>query len=374
MNVPPEPRNKKPQQPSYKRKRQRKRQQWMLPAAGLATLLAVTGCAGPGVDSDDVTLKFAEGFSASHPIAANGSMYFLDRLREEGPDVGISVEFYPSSQLGSFEDVPTMLSSGIADISDVVPAYLSAQLPLSSAFDLPGYTTDSCVGAAAVSRSVAEGSTAREQEIEQLGVRPLWSVLLTGYELMTSEPTTDPHGRQGAILRSPGGAVDRVVDAMGAAGVSMPLGDMYEAASRGTVDGTVASPTSMAPYKLAEVLPNSTIGAELGSVAVLYSISEQQWSELNDEQRVVVTEAAEATEQNLCAKLNELLPEAQDQMEKDGTTLHRLTPDQKSEWAQKVSMPARENWRSDLTDMGLPAEAVLEEWEAALRKEESADE
>lgn len=346
----------------------------MLSSAGLATLLTVTGCATPAEDSDNVTLRFAEGFSASHPIAANGSAYFLDQLSEKGSDVGISVEFYPSSQLGSFEDVPTMLSSGIADISDVVPAYLSAQMPLSSAFDLPGYTTDSCVGAAAVSRSVAEGSTTREEEIEQLGIRPLWSVLLTGYELMTSQPATDPHSQQGAVLRSPGGAVDRVVDAMGAAGVSMPLGDMYEAASRGTVEGTVASPTSMAPYKLAEVLPNSTIGAGLGSVAVLYSISEQQWSELNDEQRAVITEAASATEQNLCKKLNELLPESQAQMEEDGTKLHRLTPEEKAEWAKEVSLPARQNWRSDLTDMGLPAEAVLEEWETALRKEEKADE
>ena len=370
MNVPSEPRNKKLQPSSCKRRRQR----WVLPAAGMAALLTVTGCGGPAEDSGDVTLKFAEGFSASHPIAADGSVYFLDQLSEKGPEVGVSVEFYPSSQLGSFEDVPTMLSSGIADISDVVPAYLSAQLPLSSAFDLPGYTTDSCVGAAAVSRSVAKGSTAREQEIEQLGIRPLWSVLLTGYELMTSEPATDPHGQQGAILRSPGGAVDRVVDTMGAAGVSMPLGDMYEAASRGTVDGTVASPTSMAPYKLAEVLRNSTIGAELGSVAVLYSISEQQWSELNDQQRIVVTEAAEATQLHLCKKLNQLLPESQEQMEKDGTTLKRLTPDQTSNWTEEVSMPARENWRSDLTDMGLPAEAVLNEWETALRKEESSNE
>ena len=340
----------------------------------LTAALGLAGCSGPQPASEEVTLRFAEGFSQSHPIAANGSLYFIEQIQKKGAQAGLKVEFYPSAQLGSFEDTPTILSSGIADVSDVVPAYLSAQMPLSSVFDLPGYTRDSCVGDAAVARLTADGSITREQEIDQLGIRPLWSVLLTGYELMTAEPSTQPLGQRGAILRSPGGAVDRAVETMGAAGVSMPLGDMYEAVSRGTVDGTVASPTSMAPYKLAEVLRNSTIGADLGSVAVLYSISEQQWSELNDEQRSIVDEVAAATQKNLCEQLNELLPKSQTQMEEDGTTLNRLTPEQQAQWDEEVSLPARESWRSDLTDMGLPADEVLEEWETALREEEDSDE
>lgn len=345
-----------------------KRKLWMLSASGLVALLTATGCTAPSEADGEVVLKFADNFSTTHPITAHGSLYFVEQLREKGPEVGIDIEFYPSGQLGQFEDIPTMLSSGIADVSGVVPAYLSTQMPLSSAFDLPGYTTDSCVKAEATTHAVAEGSTLREQEIEDLGVRPLWSVSLTGYELMTSEPATDPNGQRGAVLRSPGGAVDRVVEEMGAAGVSMPLGDMYEAISRGTVDGTVASPISMAPYKLAEVLRHSTIGADLGSVAILYSISDQQWSELNDEQRAVVTEAA-AAERNLCEKLNELLPGSRAQMAEDGTTLNELSQEQQAVWAREVSEPARQAWRSDLTDMGLPAGEVLHEWQNALREE-----
>lgn len=352
----------------------RRSRRWMFPLTGLVAVFLATSCAATSAQGGDTVLRFADNFSPSHPITANGSMYFVEKLRETGPAVGLDVEFYPSGQLGAFEDVPTMLSSGISDVSGVVPAYLSAQMPLSSAFDLPGYTTDSCIGAAAVTRAVSEGSTTREDEITPLGVHPLWSVLLTGYELMTSAPATDPNTQNGAILRSPGGAVDRVVDEMGAAGVSMPLGDMYEAISRGTVDGTVASPTSMAPYKLAEVLRHSTIGAGLGSVAVLYSISEQKWSELNDEQRNVITEAAAATEAHLCQKLNELLPESRQQMADDGTTLDVLTPAQQDVWTAEVSEPAREQWRADLTDMGLPAGDVLDEWESALREEGYTDE
>lgn len=333
--------------------------------------LGLVGCAAEASDGDRVTLTFGDGYSTSHPVTKYGSLVFLEEIRENGPAVGLDIEFFPNAQLGALEDVPTMLTSGISDLSPVVPAYLSAQIPMSSAFDLPGYTDDACVGASAVTKAISPGTTLRQEEVDALDVVPMWSVYLQGYELMTSEPAEDPRGQRGAILRSPGGAVDRVVAEMGAAGVSMPLGEMYEAVSRGTVDGTVASPISMAPYGLAEVLKHSTIGAELGAVTVFYSMSGSQWAELNEEQRAVVRDAATTTERALCGELNRLLPESQAQMEQEGTTLNHLTPEAKALWQREVSTPAREKWQHDLDSMGLPASAVINEWEAALEEVQS---
>lgn len=357
-----------------RRRRAAKHRLSLFAVSGLVTILAATGCSSSSTGQDGtVTLRFADNFSTSHPITANGSMYFVDQVREKGPAVGLDVEFFPAGQLGKWGDVPTMLTSGIADVGGVTPAYLSAQMPLTSGFDLPGYTSDSCVGAAAVMRASDEGSVAYKNEIRPMDIHPLWGVQLTGYELMTTKQVTDPHSMRGSVLRSPGGAVDRVVDAIGGAGVSMPLADMYEAISRGTVDGTVASPTSMAPYGLADVLQYSTIGAKLGSVSILYSMSNEQWSALNDKQRAVVEDAARSAQQNLCRELNVLLPKSQVKMEQDGTTLTRLSPKQQAEWKAEVSQPAREAWLSDLSDMGLPAAELLAEWEAALRAEGFTD-
>lgn len=351
-----------------------RRRWWAVPSLVLAAAMTVTACTSPDEPDDALVLRFADGHSASHPIPENGTQYFLDQLEEKGPEVGLEIEYFPGEQLGKFADVPTMLTAGIADIAAVAPAYLSETMPMSSASDLPGYTSDSCVGAQAATRSVSEGSTLRKEEFDPMGFQPLWSAYFHGYELMTEEVAEDPRGQDGAIHRSPGGAVDRVVSEMGASGVSMPLGEMYEAIERGTVEGTVASPASMAPYGLSEVLQNSTIGAELGAVTVHYVISDEQWSALDDDQRTVITEAAQGAERNLCEAVNELLPDSQDQMEQDGTTLNHLSPEQQNQWRSEVSLPARENWSSNLSSMGLPADAVLAEWEAALAEEGVSDE
>ncbi|MFC8178790.1 TRAP transporter substrate-binding protein DctP [Rhodococcus sp. NPDC057297] len=338
---------------------------------GIAVALAASACSSRADDQPVVIV--ADGFSTSHPFYEYGTSVFVDELERNGPGVGLAVESFPSAQLGAFDDMPTMLTSGISDLSPIVPAYLSATAPMSSVFDLPGYAEDACTGARAMSRTLEEGSTLRTEEIDKFDVRPLYTAFLTGYELMTSEPVTDPRGQGGDILRSPGGAVDRVVEEMGAAGVSMPLSDLYEAVSRGTAEGTVASPTSMAPYGLAEVLRNSTVGSELGSVGVIYSMSDAKWDRLDDRQKAVVTNAGSAAQQSLCAALNRLLPESTAQMEQEGTTLHRLTPEEKLRWSDEVTIPARNNWRTDLDSMGLPASAVLAEWEAALEQERARE-
>lgn len=348
---------------------QPRRRWWSRTAAVFTVAIATSACAAQAETPETLVLRFADGHSATHPIPANGTKYFLEQLEEKGSDVGLEIEYYPGQQLGKFADAPTMLATGIADIAAVAPAYLSASMPLTSVFDLPGYTADSCAGARAATRALSEGSTLRETELEPVGVHPIWSVFYGGYELMTAEVADDPHGQAGAILRSPGGAVDRVVHEMGAAGVSMPLGEMYEAIERGTVEGTVASPMSMAPYGLSEVLQHSTIGADLGAVTVIYAVAEDKWESLTDAQRQVITEAAQGAEQNLCEAVNDYLPESRVQMEQDGTVLNYLSPEQKAQWRTEITLPARESWMTDLSSMGLPAEAVLSEWESALAAE-----
>ncbi|ULN49585.1 TRAP transporter substrate-binding protein DctP [Mycolicibacterium goodii] len=295
---------------------------------------------------------------------------FVEELRKNGPPVGLGIEYFPSSQLGKSKDATAMLTTGIADIAAVVPAYLASQMPLSSVFDLPGNTDDACIGARAVSTSVTHATTLGRTEVAKLSLTSLWSVFVPGYELMTAEdqPVREPSDIHGAILRSPGGAVDRVVHDMGAAGVSMPLGEMYEAISRGTVDGTVASPISIAPYKLSEVLRHSTIGARLGSVTGLYSMSSATFDRLTEPQRKVVRAAAAKAEAGACELLNKRLTESRDQMAADGTVLQVLSEEQQRTWTA-LAQPARQKWTGDLDAMGLPASEVLAEWDRTLNQE-----
>ncbi|QIX25303.1 TRAP transporter substrate-binding protein DctP [Nocardioides sp. JQ2195] len=338
--------------------------------SGAALLLASSACASPPHPNaeGDLILKFGDSFSATHPIGAGGVTPFIDTLQERGDDLGLDVEYFASGQMGKQRDMAALLRSGVIQLGAVSPAYVGTELPLSNVGDLPGLISDACTGADAVLATMQEGGTLFEEELEPRGIRPLWVAVVPHYEAMTAGlPVQDPSDLDGEILRSTGGVADRVVDEVGAAGVSMPLGDLYEAISRKTVAGTLASPASIGSYKLGEVLHYSTEDARLGAFTVTFSISEDVWDMLDDDQRDLLREAGEAAQDGACKAIEEEQAQALKEMRQQGVRIHEITDGERAAW-DELAEPVRENWVSDLESTGRPASEVLTEFETALEE------
>lgn len=348
------------------------RPKWATVTAALAALaLGVAGCAGDGAAADhgDGVLVMGDSFSLKHPIGRGGTESFVEGLREQGGDVGLGVEYYASGQLGKQWDMPTIVRTGVADISVVSPSYVASEMPLSSVGDLPGLVKDSCQAGYALREMMSEGGILYEEEFKPLNLRPLWVGVIPSYEAMTANrDVAVPGDLHGTVQRSTGGAQDRIVDAVGAAGVAMPIGDLYEALTRGTVEGTVASPVSITPYGLQEVISHSTKGANLGSFTTVYVMNEDTWQGLTDEQRELITDLAGQSQQGVCEELNKSVGDSYEEMEQAGVTFNDVSDDA-AEW-EALLEPTRQNWVRDLESMGRPAGRVLEEFEKALERNE----
>lgn len=340
-----------------------------LAAVAIASCVTVTACGSPGVTHNadgQVVLTMADSFSTTHPIGRSGTKLFREILRTEGSDVGLELRYFASGQLGTQSDMPALLRTGVAQIAAVSPAYVSSQLPLSNVGDLPGFTEDSCVGADAMRSLMQPGTTLFETELKKNDVHPLWVAFIPAYEAMSGDfPIHVAADLQGKIIRSTGGVADRVVDASGAAGVSMPLGDLYEAISRNTVQGTLASPMSVTPYKLEEVLHYSTEGASLGSFTATYSISQHVWEELSAKQQAFLTHAADRAQKSTCEELNRAVAESKQQMRDAGVQFDPVTEQHRHAW-DAITEQVQNSWVHDLSSTGLPARKVLNEAKAAF--------
>ncbi|WP_068396933.1 TRAP transporter substrate-binding protein [Kribbia dieselivorans] len=342
----------------------------MLASFSLIGLLGA--CAGGATaatgNGDHVTIKIGDSFSATHPIGRSGTKVFLETLQKQGPEAGLEIEYFASGQLGKQRDMPALLRTGVAQIAAVSPAYVGTQLPAANVGDLPGFTEDSCVGATAMRTIMSEGTTLFEKELRPNDIRPLWVAYIPAYEVLGSDfSVSSPKDVEGTILRSTGGAADRVVDELGAAGVSMPIGDLYEAVSRGTVQGTLASPISITPYKLEEVMNFSTLGARLGSFTVTYSTSQKLWEALDDDQRAVLAKAADRAQGAACKEINTSLETSRQAMRDAGVKFVPVDSATRPQW-EAVAAPVREKWVRDLEASGHPAQQVLAEFEAALKE------
>jgi len=336
-------------------------------------VVASAGCAAEDRDTDStVVLKFADTYSATHPIGKAGAQPFLEYLREHGPDVGLEIEYYGSGQIGKSRDMPTLLRTDVVQIAVITPSNVSSQLPLSSVSELPGLVDNACHGADALINLMQENGSIYENELEPLGIRPLWVAFVTDYEIMTANrEVLEPDDIRGQLIRSNGGMADRIVDHLGASGVSLPGPDLYEALSRGTVEGALFPPVSVLSYKLDETLAYSTVGADLGLSNSTYAISTQAWDRLDAEQRDVVTKASTLANEKACRELPAAADAAFEAMEANGVQLLPIDDTTKSAWDSAL-VPIRDEWVRDLESIGKPAGLVLSDFERQLQR--AADE
>ncbi|TCP43426.1 TRAP-type C4-dicarboxylate transport system substrate-binding protein [Tamaricihabitans halophyticus] len=335
-----------------------------------ALLVPLAAC---GVDREgppgEFTLIIGDSYPTTHPASRDGVEFFMKRVGEL-TDGRVSFKYFPSDQVGKAEDYISLTRAGVTDIGVVSPPYLSAKLPLSNVADLPGMSTEACPPARALTELMSENGLLHEQEYAPRGIRMLFVGVQPKYEIFTGDGklVTEPADMRGLLLRSSGGVLDQAVHRLGSAPVSIPGPEMYEAISRGTVDGTVLPTMSATPYRLDEVATNSTEGAPLGSFTLTYAISEEIWRQLPADLRDAVSRAGRETTEHLCRAIDAENASSREQLAEGGLTFTTLSQEQVADWRRAVA-PVREQWVADMESMGRPGRATLEAMTAALREQ-----
>lgn len=341
--------------------------------AAVIGAFALTSCTGTdsatnasSTSEQPAPLRLADDYAPSHPFVEYGASVFL----EEAESNGVAIDYFPSGQMGTPEDLAVLLETGVIDLGSTAPAYLESKFPLSSVSDLPSDVSDSCVAANAMMDLLGEGGILYEEEFEPRGLRPLWVAVLPGYELQTAtKRVASPEDVEGLLIRSAGGALDAATDHIGAQAVSMPGGDAYEAMARQTVDGVGFTYISAHQYGLQGVADYSTDGLNMGSFVLPYVITEAAWDGLTPEQQDSVTRSAETTNASLCEGINKETAVAKEEMGEGGLTYVPIEGENAQAWEELLS-GVRDDWATSLDDAGMPGREVLDAYDEAVAKYE----
>lgn len=323
------------------------------------------GVAQSGSGGAEYTLKVADSYPVGHPVSEGGAKYFMERATEL-TDGRVRFDYFPAEQMGAAENLADLVQSGVVEIAMIGPAYEPAKLPLSGVGDLPAMAETSREGSLAAGRLMSEGGILFREEFAPNDIRPLVVGLLTSYEAMTGDALVKvPDEVRGLQLRSAGGSFDLTMEAIGATAVAMDTTEMYEAMSRGTVDGVVLAPMSATPYRMEEVLGHSTMGAQLGSFTSTYSISERIWDQLPDDIQGALLEAGADATRNLSATIDRANEAARQQMKDGGVRLYDLSSQEKQVW-RDATRPVQDRWAEDMESIGRSGEEALRAMHEAL--------
>lgn len=328
----------------------------------VASAIALTALTA--ADAQEViTLKLAHPLPNTHYAYEKGIKKFTEAViaRTAGK---VRFEVYPANQLG--KDNYSVVNSGIANIAMIVTSYSPDKFPLTSVTELPTLFSTSCEAMTKYWSLSKPGGILEAREYRPLGLKVLMVSTLPQYSFTTtSKPVNTLADVAGLKIFANGAAMDKTVRALGAVPVRLTASELYDAASRGTVDGAVFPYSSLAAYRLESYIRHSTEGAQLGSASWLLAMSEKGWRALPEDVKTAITEAGLDVQNSLCKYMDEDDRATRQRLETEkGLSVVKLSPEEIERWHEKLA-PVVTAWAKEMDSKGKPGTAVIEALRAA---------
>lgn len=315
-----------------------------------------------------VTLRVADSLPIGHIIIETSTKPWINLVRKLSKG-RIDIQYFPAEQMGKAKDFLRLTQSGVIDVGYVVPSYISEKMPLSAVAELPGSFNNSCQVMHAYWDLAKEGGYLYEHEFRVNKIRPLFIAALPPYQVVLGnsgrfQKLADLAGKK---LRASGGAQELTLRKLNMVPVRMAPPEIYDAMSRGTIDGTLLSYVSIGAYKLMDITKTATIGQNFGTVVITYSISDAKWRQLPKDLQDILKQAGDKITQDACTTFDRNETLAAEQMRKHGISLVRFDKaDQNTLNAATAEVAA--DWAKSLDSRGKPGTATLEAFRKALLK------
>lgn len=312
-----------------------------------------------------VKIKIADAYPNGHFVAENTVKVFMAEAKKLSGGK-VDFEYYPSEQLGKVRDFLRLMQSGVAEMANITPSYVSDKMPLTGVSELPGGYASSCQGTMAMWQMSREGMLAK-QEFEANGIRLLIAYTFAPYQLFTSKKITSLDEMKGLKIRSLGPVMDITIRKLGAVPLQIVATETHEALSRGTLDGTFNNIATIFGYDLTSLLKSATRHEQLGGAFITYSIREQTWKSLSPDVQKALETAGENATRFGCKASDEFLTPAYQKLEGAGVAVFQPSQAER-ERVKALLASVGEEWAEGMEKRGRPGKAALQAFREASAK------
>jgi len=292
----------------------------------LVLLVLGTGCQSK---NDVLVIRLGHGLDPSHPVH-RAMEDMAERLAEKSGGT-MTIDIYPSEQLGTERQLLELLQIGSLDMTKVSSAVMEGFSPSYKVFGLPYVFRDD-----EHRYAIMEGSIGREI---LLSSQDVWLRGLTFYDAGSRSFYTrntlirTPSDLRGLKIRTMNSPVAiRMVNEMGGAATPISFGELYTALQQGVVDGAENNPPSFYLTNHYELCNYYILDKHTSPQDVLL-VSTHLWDRLTSQQRTWLQEAADESAQYQKKLWAEASQEALDAVKKAGVEI--IEPD-KSKFVEAV--------------------------------------
>jgi TRAP-type transport system periplasmic protein len=300
-----------------------------------------------------ITLKVSNWFPVGHAQDVLLQEWGKDLEKRTGGKV--KVNYYAGGTLVPAAQSYDAAVKGIADVSNHVMGYTMGRFPFSQVMDLPiGFPPGA--GPTNIANELYKKFKPKEFD----DVKVLWfHAMPYGLVHTKTKPVKRLEDIKGLKLRCYGSNA-KFVGLLGGAPVAMPMPDVYDALSKGVVDGCLSSYEALHGFRTGEHVKYTT--ENLGtaySAAFVVAMNKKKFDSLPPDVQKIIDEMSQEYIDKYGKMWTQIDAEGKDWLIKRGVEITSLSPEEEARWYATGAKPLVEAYVKDMKEKRLPGEEAV---------------
>jgi TRAP-type transport system periplasmic protein len=322
--------------------------------------------------AQEVTLKFHHIWNPQAMASVNVIQPWCDKIAKESAGK-MKCQILPAmSGGGTPPQLVDRVKDGVDDLVITLPGYTAGRFPAMEVFELPFMCNSAEAGARAAWDYLQKYAL---KEFPGTKILAIW-VHDEGYIHTRDHQIKTLADFKGLKMRAPTRQTNKLLAALGASPVGMPLPAIPDAVSKGTIDGFLLPWEVMPSLKLHELVKYDSetdpSRPALYSAVFIFAMNQAKYDSLPPELKKVIDANSGAASSQAVGKIWDGSQAAGRKAAQDhGNTLYTIPASELDNWV-KASAPLYDGWVSDIDGKGMPAKQMLADARELLAKYKTA--
>ena len=335
---------------------------------GHMMVLAAAALAAVPALAQEVTLKFHHIWNPQAMASVRVIQPWCDKIAAESAGK-MKCQIFPAMSMGGTPpQLVDQVKDGVADLIITLPGYTAGRFPLMEVFELPFMTNSAEAGARA---AWDFHNKYAPKEFPGTKLIAMW-IHDEGYVHTRDKPVKTLADFKGLKMRAPTRQTNRLLAALGASPVGMPLPSIPDAVSKGTIDGFLLPWEVMPSLKLQEMVKfhSETDPARpaLYSSVFIFGMNQAKYDSLSpDLKKVIDNNSGEGLTQQIGKIWDESQAPGRKAATDRGNSFYMVPASELDNWV-KASAPLYDDWVADMDKRGLPGKQMLQDARSLLVK------
>ena len=311
----------------------------------------------PAVSAETITLKFANYFP---PPARHSKLIeeFAERL-EERTQGRIKIDYFAGGSLLKAPAIYKGVVSGIADMGLSHIEYTPGRFPVTGATELPvGYPSGW------VSNQVVNDFYHKFKPKEWRDVKVLWLHAGTPCLIISKKPVRKLDDLRGLKIRAPG-MVGKTLSALGGTPTPTPIMEVYDAISKGVIDGVNTPFETLKSFRFAEVAKYTPASWQVGNTYTFFVVmNKNSYKKIPADLKPIFDQLCGEYKERYALMWNQIDFEGRNFALQKGVEIIDLSPAEVIKWKQAAA-PVIDDYTKDMVKKGY-SEAEVKSWFAYI--------